>query len=271
MQLIAITGGKGGVGKTNIAVNLSISMARDGHNVLLLDADLGLANIDVVLGINAAYTMADVIEGRKTLAEIVITGPEGVRIIPGASGVAKLTELSSAAQNMLVRSFSEELTSPDVLVVDTGAGVDSAVQTFVSACKTVVVVVNDEPASLTDAYALMKIMRNERGVRRFELLVNQVDTPAQGRSVYDRITRVTDQYLDVDVGYLGTVPSDPYLKRAVQERSALMTAYPRAPAAIAIRHVAHRLMSIQSLAVNSGRMSFFVEALLKSDNLMAGS
>ena len=270
MQVIAITGGKGGVGKTNIAVNLSISMARDGHDVLLLDADLGLANIDVVLGINVAHTMADVIDGRKTLAEIVITGPEGVRIIPGASGVAKLAELGPAAQNALVRSFSDELASPDVLIVDTGAGVDSTVQTFVSACKTVVVVVNDEPASLTDAYALMKIMRNERGVRRFDILANQVDTPMQGRSVYDRITRVTDQYLDVDIGYLGAVPSDPYLKRAVQERTALMTAYPRAPAADAIRQIARQLMSAHALA-DSGRMSFFVEALFQSDNTAARS
>ena len=264
MQVIAITGGKGGVGKTNIAVNLSISMARDGYDVLLLDGDLGLANIDVVLGINVTHTMADVIDGRKNLSEIVITGPEGVKIIPGASGITKLTELGSAAQNALVRTFSDELASPDVLIVDTGAGVDSTVQTFVSACKTVVVVVNDEPASLTDAYALIKVMRNERGVRRFDILANQVDTPVQGRNVYDRITRVTDQYLDVDIGYLGAIPSDPYLKRAVQERIALITGYPRSPAAEAIRQVARRLMSAHA-AEDSGRMSFFVEALLQGN------
>ncbi len=264
MQVIAITGGKGGVGKTNIAVNLSVSMALEGHDVLLLDADLGLANVDVVLGINTAYTMADVLDGRKTLSEIVIVGPGGVRIIPGASGVARLAQLDLATQNALVNSFSDQLAPPDVLIVDTGAGIDSVVQTFVAACKTVVVVVNDEPASLTDAYALMKVMRNERGVRRFEILVNQVETSAQGQSVFDRITRVTDKYLDVDVGYLGIVPSDPYLKRAVQERTALLIAYPRAPAAKAIRQVGRQLIEHNGGA--NGGIGFFVEALLRQGN-----
>lgn len=268
MQVIAVTGGKGGVGKTNIAVNLSVSMAREGYDVMLLDADLGLANVDVVLGMNVSHTLADVFEGRKTLSEVIVTGPEGVRIVPAASGAAKLAYLDAAVQTALVRSFSDELSPPDVLIVDTGAGIDSTVQTFVSACKTVIVVINDEPASLTDAYALMKIMRNERGVRRFEVLANQVDTPIQGRGVYDRITRVTDKYLDVEVGYLGTVPADPYLKRAVQQRTALVTAYPRAPAAIAIRDIGRHLMR-QASPADVGGMGFFVEQLLEQANAAA--
>lgn len=268
MQVIAVTGGKGGVGKTNIAVNLSVSMAREGYDVMLLDADLGLANVDVVLGMNVTHTMADVVEGRKTLSEVIVTGPEGIRIVPAASGVAKLAHLDAAVQAALVRSFSDELSPPEVLIVDTGAGIDSTVQTFVSACQTVVVVINDEPASLTDAYALMKVMRNERGVRRFEILANQVDTPAQGRSAYERITRVTDKYLDVEVGYLGAVPSDPYLKRAVQARTALVTAYPRSPAANAIRDIARRLMR-QTTPSDAGGMGFFVEQLLQPSSATA--
>jgi len=266
MQVIAVTGGKGGVGKTNIAVNLGVSMSREGLDVLLLDADLGLANVDVILGMSVGPTLADVVAGTHQLSEVIVEGPDGLRIVPASSGVARLANLDIAEQNNIVRSFSEHIDAPDVLIVDTGAGIDTTVQTFVSACKTVVVVVCDEPASLTDAYALMKVMRNERGVRRFEILANQVENAAQGRRVYDRLTTVTDKYLDVDLGFLGGIPSDAYLRRAVQERVALVSAYPRAPAAVAIRDTGRRL----TRRVNDGAvpgMGFFVEQLLRQPNV----
>ena len=161
MHVIAVTGGKGGVGKTNIAVNLGVSMSREGLDVILLDADLGLANVDVILGVSVGPTLADVVAGTHQLSEVIVEGPEGLRIVPASSGVTRLASLDQSEQNNLVRSFSEQIDAPDVLIVDTGAGIDTTVQTFVSACKTVVVVVCDEPASLTDAYALMKVMRND--------------------------------------------------------------------------------------------------------------
>lgn len=266
MQVIAITGGKGGVGKTNIAVNLGVSMSREGLDVLLFDADLGLANVDVVLGMSVKYTLADVIAGRQKLSDVIVRGPEGLRIVPAASGVANLANLDQATQTNLVTSFSQEVRPPDVLIVDTGAGIDNTVQTFASACKTVAVVVCDEPASLTDAYALMKVLRNERGVRRFDILANQVQTPAQGRQVYDRLTTVADKYLDVELGYLGAVPSDAYLKRAVQERVALVSMYPRSPAAVAIRDIGRRLTR-QAVSTPNPGMGFFVEALLQQQTM----
>ncbi len=265
MQVIAVTGGKGGVGKTNIAVNLGVSMSREGLDVLLLDADLGLANVDVILGMSIGPTLADVVAGTHKLADVIVEGPDGLRIVPASSGVARLATLGQSEQNELVRSFSEQIEAPDVLLVDTGAGIDTTVQTFVSACKTVVVVVCDEPASLTDAYALMKVLRNERGVRRFEILTNQVDKPSQGRQVYDRLTTVTDKYLDVELGYLGAIPTDAYLRRAVQERVALVSQYPRAPAAVAIRDAGRRLSrNIYDGSVPG--MGFFVEQLLRQPN-----
>lgn len=268
MQVIAVTGGKGGVGKTNIAVNLGVSMAREGLDVLLFDADLGLANVDVVLGMSVSHTLADVIAGRKQLAEVIVRGPEGLRIVPAASGVAALANLGADTQLNLVRSFSEQVEAPDVLIVDTGAGIDTTVQTFVSACQTVVVVVCDEPASLTDAYALMKVLRNDRGVRRFEILANQVDTPAQGRQLYERLTTVSDKYLDVELGYLGAVPSDAYLRRAVQERVALVSMYPRSPAAVAIRDIGRRL-NRDAVATSTPGVGFFVEQLLRQPSVSA--
>jgi flagellar biosynthesis protein FlhG len=265
MQVIAITGGKGGVGKTNIAVNLAVSMSMEGLDVMLFDADLGLANVDVVLGMKPKYTLADVVSGDKTLADVVVDGPEGVRVIPAASGVAQMVEMQSGEQETLIRQLSDQLIPPDVLIVDTGAGIDQTVQTFVAACQSAVLVVCDEPASLTDAYALMKVLRAKKDIRRFEILANQVDNPLQGKQLFERIANVCDRYLDVELGYLGGVPTDMYLRRAVQERRALVSAYPRSPAAIAI-HDAGRRLNRQAPRSESSGVGFFVEQLLSQQN-----
>ena len=261
MQVIAITGGKGGVGKTNIAVNLAVSMSMEGLDVMLFDADLGMANVDVVLGMQPKYTLADVVSGEKTLADVVVEGPEGLRVIPAASGVAKMVEMQGSEQERLIRQLSDQLMPPDVLIVDTGAGVDQTVQTFVAACQSAVLVVCDEPASLTDAYALMKVLRAKKDIRRFEILANQVDNPLQGKQLFERISNVCDRYLDVELGYLGGIPTDMYLRRAVQERRALVSAYPRSPAATAIRDAGRRLNRQAPRSESSG-VGFFVEQLL---------
>ena len=262
MQVIAITGGKGGVGKTNIAVNLAVSMSMEGLDVMLFDADLGLANVDVVLGMQIKHTLADVISGEKTLADVVVDGPEGVRVIPAASGVSQMVEMQKTQQETLIRQLSDQLMPPDVLIVDTGAGIDQTVQTFVAACESAVLVVCDEPASLTDAYALMKVLRAKKDLRRFEILANQVDNPLQGKQLFERIANVCDRYLDVELGYLGAIPTDMYLRRAVQERRALVSVYPRSPAAIAIREAGRRLNRQAPRSQSSG-VGFFVEQLLK--------
>ena len=261
MQVIAVTGGKGGVGKTNIAVNLAVSMSMEGLDVMLFDADLGLANVDVVLGMQPKYTLADVVSGEKTLADVVVDGPEGLRVIPAASGVAKMVEMQSSDQEHLVRQLSDQLMPPDVLIVDTGAGIDQTVQTVVAACQSAALVVCDEPASLTDAYALMKVLRAKKDIRRFEILANQVDNPLQGKQLFERISNVCDRYLDVELGYLGGIPTDMYLRRAVQERRALVSAYPRSPAATAIRDAGRRLNRQAPRSESSG-VGFFVEQLL---------
>lgn len=261
MQVIAITGGKGGVGKTNIAVNLAVSMSMEGLDVMLFDADLGLANVDVVLGMQPKHTLADVVSGEKTLADVVVDGPEGLRVIPAASGVANMVEMQGSDQERLIRQLSDQLLPPDVLIVDTGAGIDQTVQTFVAACQSAVLVVCDEPASLTDAYALMKVLRAKKDIRRFEILANQVDNPLQGKQLFERIANVCDRYLDVELGYLGGIPTDMYLRRAVQERRALVSAYPRSPAATAIRDAGRRLNRLAPRSESSG-VGFFVEQLL---------
>ena len=216
MQALAITGGKGGVGKTNVAVNLSVALAKLGKDVVLFDADLGLANVDLLMGLAVEYTLADVVSGRRNLSEIVVEGESGVRVIPAASGIPEMVNLAAGERAEIIKSCSEQIATPDILVVDIGAGIDQTVQTFVAACHTPVLVVCDEPASLTDCYALIKVLRHSKNIKNFNVLVNQVDSSLQGTKVFERLSSVAIKHLDVGLNYLGCVPTDPYLKRAVQ-------------------------------------------------------
>ena len=152
MRLIAVSGGKGGVGKTNIAVNLAVSLGNQGKSVVLFDADLGLANVDLLMGLSIEHTLADVLEGKKAVNEIIVTGEAGVKVVPAASGIPEMVSLTSHSRAELIHSLSEQIETPDVLIVDTGAGIDETVQMFVEACQEPVLVVCDEPASLTDYY-----------------------------------------------------------------------------------------------------------------------
>ena len=262
MHVVAVTGGKGGVGKTNTAVNLAVALSKLNKDVILFDADLGLANVDLLMGLKIEHTLADVVAGRKALSEIIVRHETGVRVIPAASGIAEMVDLSAQSRAELIRSLSNQVVTPDVMVVDTGAGIDQTVQTFVAACQIPVLVVCDEPASLTDCYALIKVLKLGKNIKRFKVLVNQVDSQAQGKSLFDRLSAVANKHLDVQLSYLGSVPADPYLKRAVQERRPLVAAYPRSPAALALSACAEHLLS-GSPGVRSPGMAFFLENLVE--------
>jgi flagellar biosynthesis protein FlhG len=260
MRVVAITGGKGGVGKTNAAVNLSVSLSKLGKDVVLFDADLGLANVDLLMGLNIQHTLADVVSRNKSIAEIIVRHQTGVRVIPASSGIPNMVQLLPRDRAELIRGLSDELAAPEVMVVDTGAGIDQTVQSFVAACQVPVVVVCDEPASLTDGYALIKVLRHNKGVKQFQILVNQVDTAAQGKNLFDRLSSVANQHLDVALQYLGSVPSDSYLKRAVQERRPLVDAYPRSPASLAFNSCARRLLELPKENMGTGT-AFFLDEL----------
>lgn len=262
VQVIAVTSGKGGVGKTNIAVNLAVSLAKRQRSVLLFDADLGLANVDITLGLKPKYDIRHVLSGERTLEEILLDGPSGIRIVPASSGVSDMASLTPQQQGGLVRSFSELGTSVDTLIVDTAAGIDSSVLTFTRACQTVLVVVCDEPTSITDAYALIKVLNRECGVKRFQVVANMVDRAIQGRQLYEKILRVTDRFLDVQLGYLGAVPRDDYLRRAVQQQNPVVAAYPRSKSAIALNKLAVAVEAESSPRADFGGLSFFVERLV---------
>ena len=260
MRLIAVSGGKGGVGKTNIAVNFAVSLGNQGKSVVLFDADLGLANVDLLMGLSIEHTLADVLEGKKAVSEIIVTGEAGVKVVPAASGIPEMVSLTSQSRAELIHSLSEEIETPDVLIVDTGAGIDETVQMFVGACQEPVLVVCDEPASLTDCYALIKVLRHTKQMKRFNILVNQVERSDQGRQLFDRLSSVANKHLDVSLIHLGSIPHDPYMKRAVQERRPLVSAYPRSPAALAINSCAKRLFESSRTAATPG-LAFFLNSL----------
>lgn len=270
VEVIAVTSGKGGVGKTSIAVNLAVSLAREGREVVLFDADLGLSNVDIALGLRPRYDISEVMSGDRTLEEILVQGPVGVRVVPASSGVFGMTELSVAQRAGLIGAFSELTVPVDTLIVDTAAGIDRGVLAFASACEMVMVVVCDEPTSITDAYALIKVLNTECGVKQFQVLANMVEHESQGQQIYGKLNRVADQFLNVRLGYLGAIPRDGYLRQALQQQCAVVERYPNSHAARALRNLARRVGAASRTAPVGGGLGFFVERLAYTGNEVAG-
>lgn len=261
-RVIAVASGKGGVGKTSVSVNLALSLVNAGQRTLLLDTDLGLANVDVMLGLSPRFTLADVLAGRCDLADTVIEGPGGLWVVPAASGKRHMAELTPQEHVGLVHAFSQLDLPIDTMVVDTAAGIADGVLTFCQAAQDVIVVVCDEPASVTDAYALIKVLSSERNVNRVQVLANQVMHPAEGRQLFDKLERVTARFLDVTMSYLGAIPRDEWLRRAVQRQEAVVEAFPSAPSALAFREIARRAAQWQAPVGPRGGVEFFLERLV---------
>lgn len=263
VRTIAVTGGKGGVGKTNVSVNLAVAAAEIGHRVMLLDADLGLANIDVVLGLHPKHDLSDVFDGQCDLNEILLDGPENIKIIPGASGIKSMAELSNIEHTGLIRAFADIGQDVDTFIIDTAAGISDTVISFSRAAHEILVVVCDEPASITDAYALIKLLNRDYGNQRFRILSNMVSGPQEGRELYNKMCRVTDRYLDVMLSYMGSIPYDVSLKKAVKAQKPVIQAYPRSKAAQAFKGLARKIDGWPQASGASGQVQFFVERLIQ--------
>ncbi len=263
VQVIAVTGGKGGVGKTSIAVNLAGALADSGRRVVLLDGDLGLANVDVFLGLSPRYTLAHVLSGERTLDEILLAAPQGFHVIPAASGVARLANLDAAEHLGLVQAFSALAARLDVLVIDTAAGIAHGVTQFSQAAQHVLVVICDEPASLTDAYALVKVLSRQHGVSRFRVLANMTRAPGAGEDLFRRFERVTGRFLDVVLDYAGEIPDDECVKRSIRGQRAVIEAFPSSPASRAFKKLAARADKWPVPPGPRGNLEFFVERLVQ--------
>ncbi|HSX51760.1 MAG TPA: MinD/ParA family protein [Cellvibrio sp.] len=266
VQVIAVSGGKGGVGKSNISVNLSIALAELRRRVVLLDADLGLANVDVLLGIRATHTLADVLAGTHSLSDVLVTGPAGMKIVPASSGVQRMAELSSAEHAGLINAFNDLSDQVDILVIDTAAGISDTVVSFVRAANEVVVVVCDEPSSITDSYALIKLLNKEYGMQRFRVVANMTRTPQEGINMFNKLNTVCERFLDVTLQFVGQIPFDENVRKAVQKQKALLEFAPSSKAAIAIRALAQVVDKWPLPNSPTGRLEFFVERLLQAAN-----
>lgn len=262
VRVIAITSGKGGVGKTNLSVNLGVSLAQMGRRVALLDADMGLANVDILLGLSPAFNLSHVLQGEKTLEEIMLTGPAGLKVIPASSGVQRMSELSTIEQAGVIRAFSEIDNNLDVFIVDTAAGISSSVVNFARACQEVIVVVCDEPTSLTDAYAYIKLLNRDYGLSKFHIVSNMVQSVQQGQNLFTKLSKVTEKYLDVTLNYTGAIPFDEYLRKSVQKQTPVVELFPRSKAALAIRNLALKVDSWPIKIQAGGYLEFFVERMI---------
>ncbi len=262
VKVIAVTGGKGGVGKTNVTLNLAMSMAQLGKKVLVLDADLGLANCDVMLGLRVEKNLFHVLSGEAELDDILIEGPFGIKIVPATSGTQSMTELKPVEHAGLIRAFSEMRTRFDILLVDTAAGISDMVLSFSRASQDVLVVVCDEPSSITDAYALMKILSREHGVQRFKIVANMVRSLKEGQELFAKLSRVTDRFLDVSLELVATIPFDENVRKAARKQKAFVDAFPKTPASLAIRTLATRAVQWPVPPVASGHLEFFLEQLV---------
>jgi flagellar biosynthesis protein FlhG len=263
VRVIAVTGGKGGVGKTSVAVNLATGLAAAGRRVVLLDGDLGLANVDVLLGLSPRYTLAHVLSGERTLDEIIVTAPQGFKIVPSASGAADLASMAGAGHLGLVQAFSSLATRLDVLIVDTAAGIAPGVLQFSQAAQHVLVVVTDEPASLTDAYALIKVLSRDHGVSRFRVVSNMSRSAGEGETLFKKLEKVTGRFLDVLLEYAGEIPDDEHMRRAIRAQRPVLDAHPASPAGRAFKKLAAAADTWPVPAGPRGNLEFFVERLVR--------
>jgi flagellar biosynthesis protein FlhG len=263
VRVMAVTSGKGGVGKTNLSVNLGIALSEIGRRVVLLDADMGLANVDILLGMYPEFNLSHVLKGEKTLAQVMLEGPSGLKIIPAASGLQSMSDMSTVEQAAIIHAFSDIDRDTDVLIVDTAAGISASVVNFARACQEVMVVVCDEPTSLTDAYAFIKLLNRDYGLSSFNVIANMVQSPQQGQGLFVKLTKVTDRYLDVALNYMGGVPYDEYLRKSVQKQTPVVKAYPQCKAALAIKSLARVIDARPIKAQAGGYLEFFVERMIQ--------
>jgi len=240
-RTIAITSGKGGVGKSNIAVNLAAQLARMGRRVALLDADLGLANVDVLCGLSPAATLAHVVSGRRTLEQVLLQGPGGFTLIPGASGLTQMAGLAEHEKARLLSLVHRLHVEHDLLLIDTGAGIGPSVMTFLLDADELLVVTTPEPTAITDAYAVIKAATRQRPQLPIGLLVNMTRDEAEARAVYERVAAVCRRFIGRTVQDAGHLPHDPRVAQAVRRGRPFVMEAPDGPAGLCLRRLAHKI------------------------------
>ncbi len=262
VKVIAISAGKGGVGKTCVAINIALSLASLNKKVLLFDADLGLANVDIMLGLKAHYNLSHVMQGLCSLTDILLTGPHNLHIIPSASGTDYMTQLSATEHAGIIDVFNQLTTEYDYMVIDTAAGISDTVLSFARSSQEIIVVVCNEPTSLTDAYAFIKVMNQRFSWRHFRILTNMVKSHREAGELFNRIYRVAEQFLGVRLDFLGAIPFDEQIHHAIAKQQAVILAYPKAKATKAFQQLAQAIENWPFTYSLNGNTSFFLERLV---------
>jgi flagellar biosynthesis protein FlhG len=266
VQVVAVTGGKGGTGKTNIAVNLAQALANEGVHTLLLDADLGMANVDVLLGLDVKFTLFDVFSGACELEDIILTGTDNLMVIPAASGVKQLANMDQQECAGLVRAFGDLSHPIDTLIIDTATGISESVASFCRAATEILVVVCNEPASIRDSVSQVKMFSSEYGLRRFRILANMVQSASEAENLF----KIMDARLAGDdrlqISCAGFVPVDESLRTAVSHHQAVVNLYPRSRSAMALKNLARHVMAWPQPQSPRGHVEFFVERLIDNEN-----
>ena len=262
-RVIAITSGKGGVGKTNIVANLGYTFSQLGKKVLILDADVGLGNIDVLLGMAPRYNLSHVIMGEKSLEEIIISGPGNMQILPASSGIQELTSLSQNQKIKLLTEIDELINSVDILFIDTAAGISSNVMDFSVSAHEIIVVVSPEPTSITDAYALMKVLSLKYSEKRCYLLTNLVVNAQEGKEVYRQLNLVTHKFLDFNIDYLGCVVFDEKVTQCLKNQKIVGELYPETEASRCYSTLVRKIANRQPMKLPDGDTNLFWHHLVQ--------
>ncbi|WP_018123988.1 MinD/ParA family protein [Desulfovibrio oxyclinae] len=269
-MVLSVTSGKGGVGKTNISTNLAYTLAKSGKKVLLLDADLGLANVDVILGLAPEYNLFHLFHENTSLDKILLETPYGFRILPASSGVSDMVSLSRGQKLDLLDAMDTLDEDLDYLVVDTGAGINDNVLYFNLAVQERLLVLTPEPTSLTDAYALIKVLKLHHGVERFRVLVNMVKDQRAAKETYIKLLNACDHFLDgISLDLVGFVPHDPNVRKGVLEQVPFCHGHPRSPAAQAIVQAAEKVGKWKAEPNTDGNIKFFWKKLLFQEQSVA--
>lgn len=270
-RVISFTSGKGGVGKTNTVINTAISLAELGRSVLILDADLGLANVDVLLGLQTKFTLHDVIEGRCKISEIMVDGPSGITIIPAASGIESMCALDAEQRMSLMHAIEEIAIHYDYLLIDTSAGISPDVMQFNAAANEIVCVITSEPTSLTDAYALIKVLAQNYSEKTISILANNIQgtimpVADEAKAAFKRIQISVDRFLkheQIRLKYMGYIPSDSLVTESVRNQKGLMQMYPSSNAGLAFMKFANKLDEDFTQHRVKGGMQFFFRQLME--------
>ncbi len=263
-KVIAVTSGKGGVGKTNLISNIGYMLSKKGRKVLLMDADLGLGNVDILLGLAPKYNISHVFKGEKSILDIIVEGPGGMNIIPASSGIQKVTDLSNSEKLILMEQFDSLETEYDYFLIDTGAGISKNVTYFCVASQEIIVVATPEPTSITDAYALMKVLYKDYQEKKFNLIVNMAQNKNDALQVYNTLSLVVDKYLgmDLSLSYLGFIPVDKNFPLAVRKQKLISEVFPECDAAKSFMNLIKKIEKFDVDMSSKGSIQFFWNKLI---------